>query len=67
MDEMVGKAIAGHCEDIVLTTKVYSPMSDERNHQGGSRRWLVTELDNSLRRINADHINREIAGRKIFL
>ena len=64
---MVGKAIAGRREDIVLATKVYSPMSDERNHQGGSRRWLVTELDNSLRRINADHINREIAGRKIFL
>jgi aryl-alcohol dehydrogenase-like predicted oxidoreductase len=67
MEEMVGKAIAGRREDIVLATKVYSPMSDERNHQGGSRRWLVTELDNSLRRINADHINREIAGRKIFL
>jgi aryl-alcohol dehydrogenase-like predicted oxidoreductase len=67
MEEMVGKAIAGRREDIVLATKVYSPMNDERNHQGGSRRWLVTELDNSLRRINADHINREIAGRKIFL
>jgi aryl-alcohol dehydrogenase-like predicted oxidoreductase len=27
------------------------PMGDERNHQGSSRRWLVTELDNSLRRL----------------
>jgi hypothetical protein len=51
---MVGKAIAGRREGIVLATKVYSPMSDERNHQGGSRRWLVTELDNSLHRVNAD-------------
>ncbi|HEV2655602.1 MAG TPA: aldo/keto reductase [Ktedonobacteraceae bacterium] len=66
MEEMVGKAIADGGEDSVLTTKVYRSMSDERNHQGGSRSWLVTELDNSLRRINADHINREIAGRKIF-
>ncbi len=41
-------------------------MSDECNHQGGSRRWLGTKLDNSLRRINADHYNREIAERKIL-
>jgi aryl-alcohol dehydrogenase-like predicted oxidoreductase len=67
MEEMVGKTIVGRREDIVLATKVYSPMSDERNYQGGSRRWLVTELDNNLRRINADLINCEIAGRKIFL
>jgi hypothetical protein len=35
--------------------------------QVSSRRWLVTELDNSLRRVNADHINSEIAGRRFFL
>jgi hypothetical protein len=52
---------------IVLATKVYSPISGECNHQGGQRHWLITELDNCQRRINADHINREIAGRKIFL
>ena len=64
---MVGKAIAGRREDIVLATKVYGPMSDERNHQGGSRHWLVTESDNSQRRVDADHINSEIAGRRFFL
>ncbi len=32
-------------------------MGDERNHQGSSRRWLVTELDNSLRRLGVDHID----------
>ncbi len=56
-EEMVGKAIAGRRDDIVLATKVYSPMSDEPNHQGGSRRWLVTELDNSLRRLGVDHVD----------
>ena len=54
---MVGKAIAGRRDDIVLATKVWSPMSDEINHQGSSRRWLVTELENSLRRLGVDHVD----------
>ncbi len=56
-EEMVSRAIAGRRDDIVLATKVWSPMSDERNHQGSSRRWLVTELDNSLRRLGVDHVD----------
>ncbi len=56
-EEMVGKAIAGRRDDIVLATKAYSPMGEERNHQGTSRRWLVTELDNSLRRLGVDHVD----------
>ncbi|ASO20545.1 aryl-alcohol dehydrogenase-like predicted oxidoreductase [Actinoalloteichus hoggarensis] len=56
-EEMVGKAIVGRREDIVLATKASLPMSDERNHQGSSRRWLVTELDDSLRRLGVDHVD----------
>ncbi|KAB1146877.1 aldo/keto reductase [Streptomyces luteolifulvus] len=56
-EEMVGKAIAGRREDIVLATKANMPMGDERNHRGSSRRWLVTALDNSLRRLGVDHID----------
>ncbi|MFD9544636.1 aldo/keto reductase [Streptomyces sp. NPDC060022] len=56
-EEMVGKAIAGRRDDIVLATKATMPMGDERNHQGSSRRWLVTELDNSLRRLGVDHVD----------
>jgi aryl-alcohol dehydrogenase-like predicted oxidoreductase len=56
-EEMVGKAIAGRRDDIVLATKAALPMGDERNHQGSSRRWLVTELDNSLRRLGVDHVD----------
>jgi aryl-alcohol dehydrogenase-like predicted oxidoreductase len=56
-EEMVGKAIAGRRDDIILATKVNMPMGDERNHQGSSRRWLVTELDNSLRRLGVDHVD----------
>jgi aryl-alcohol dehydrogenase-like predicted oxidoreductase len=54
---MVGQAIAGRRDDIVLATKAYMPMGDERNHQGSSRRWLVTALDDSLRRLGVDHVD----------
>ncbi|RLP94581.1 aldo/keto reductase [Micromonospora sp. CV4] len=56
-EEMVGRAIAGRRDDIVLATKAGMPMGDERNQQGSSRRWLVTELDNSLRRLGVDHVD----------
>ncbi|GAA2273736.1 aldo/keto reductase [Nonomuraea roseoviolacea subsp. roseoviolacea] len=56
-EEMVGKAIAGRRDDIVLATKAGMPMGDERNHQGGSRRWLFTALDDSLRRLGVDHVD----------
>ncbi|OIK04766.1 aldo/keto reductase [Streptomyces monashensis] len=56
-EAMVGKAIAGRRDDLVLATKAALPMGDERNHRGGSRRWLVTELDNSLRRLGVDHVD----------
>ena len=56
-EEMVGKAIAGRRDDIVLATKATLPMSDERNHRGSSRRWLITALEDSLRRLGVDHVD----------
>ncbi|MFC4331972.1 aldo/keto reductase [Streptomyces andamanensis] len=56
-EEMVGRAIAGRRDDIVLATKAGLPMSEERNHRGASRRWLVTALDASLRRLGVDHVD----------
>ncbi|MEV3947645.1 aldo/keto reductase [Streptomyces halstedii] len=56
-EEMVGKALAGRRDDIVLATKAGMPIGEERNHRGSSRRWLVTELDNSLRRLGVDHVD----------
>ncbi|MGC4797022.1 MULTISPECIES: aldo/keto reductase [Micromonospora] len=56
-EQLVGKAIAGRRDDIVLATKAGMPMGDERNQRGSSRRWLVTELDNSLRRLGVDHVD----------
>ncbi|MFF5296073.1 aldo/keto reductase [Paractinoplanes globisporus] len=56
-EEMVGKAIAGRRDDLVLATKAWMPMGDERNRRGSSRRWLVTALDDSLRRLGVDHVD----------
>ena len=56
-EEMVGKAIAGRRDDLVLATKAAMPMGEERNHRGSSRRWLVTALDASLRRLGVDHVD----------
>jgi aryl-alcohol dehydrogenase-like predicted oxidoreductase len=56
-EELVGKAIAGRRDDVVLATTAGLPMGEERNHRGGSRRWLITELDNSLRRLDVDHVD----------
>jgi aryl-alcohol dehydrogenase-like predicted oxidoreductase len=56
-EQLVGVAITGRRDDIVLATKAYMPMDEERNHRGASRRWLVTELDNSLRRLGVDHVD----------
>ncbi|MFF9034408.1 aldo/keto reductase [Streptomyces sp. NPDC014892] len=56
-EEMVGKAIAGRRDDIVLATKAGMPMGEELNHRGGSRRWLVAALDDSLRRLGVDHVD----------
>lgn len=56
-EQIVGKAIAGRRDDIVLATKATLPMGPDRNQQGGSRRWLVTALDDSLRRLGVDHVD----------
>jgi len=56
-EEIVGKAIAGRRAELVIATKVSSPMSDDPNHRGNSRRWIVQECENSLRRLGTDYID----------
>ncbi len=57
-EEIVGKALAGSKRDnIVLATKAHGRMGDDRNQQGNSRRWLVRECENSLRRLGTDYID----------
>ncbi|MFN8036402.1 MAG: aldo/keto reductase [Acidimicrobiia bacterium] len=56
-EEIVGKAIAGRRDELVLATKVFSPMSEDPNHAGTSRRWVIEECENSLRRLGTDYID----------
>jgi aryl-alcohol dehydrogenase-like predicted oxidoreductase len=54
---IVGKALRGRREDVVLASKVHYPMGEDPNHQGNSRRWIVTAVENSLRRLGTDHLD----------
>jgi aryl-alcohol dehydrogenase-like predicted oxidoreductase len=56
-EEIVGKALKGRRDDVVLATKVHFPVDDEPNHRGNSRRWIITEVENSLRRLQTDWID----------
>jgi len=56
-EEIVGKALKGRRDNIVLATKAHLPMGDDPNQQGNSRRWLTRELEASLRRLQTDHID----------
>ena len=57
-EEIVGKALAGGRRDhVVLATKVHGTMGDDPNEQGNSRRWIMREVDNSLRRLGTDWID----------
>ena len=49
-EEIVGKALAGKRRDnVVLATKFHAPMGDDPNMLGNSRRWIIREVENSLR------------------
>jgi aryl-alcohol dehydrogenase-like predicted oxidoreductase len=56
-EEIVGKALKGRRDTIVLATKAHLPMGDDPNQQGNSRRWLIQAVDASLRRLQTDYID----------
>jgi aryl-alcohol dehydrogenase-like predicted oxidoreductase len=56
-EEIVGKALAGRRDDVVLATKVHFPMGEGRNRSGNSRRWIMTAVEDSLRRLRTDWID----------
>ncbi len=56
-EEIVGKALKGRRDQIVLATKVHRPMGDDPNMQGNSRRWITRAIEDSLRRLATDHID----------
>ncbi|MGH2858673.1 MAG: aldo/keto reductase [Solirubrobacteraceae bacterium] len=57
-EEIVAKALAGGRRDgVVLATKVHGKMGDDPNEFGNSRRWIVREVESSLRRLKTDWID----------
>jgi aryl-alcohol dehydrogenase-like predicted oxidoreductase len=57
-ETIVGKALAGgRRDDVVLATKVHGSMGDDPNQFGNSRRWIIREVEASLKRLNTDWID----------
>jgi aryl-alcohol dehydrogenase-like predicted oxidoreductase len=56
-EEIVGKALKGRRDKVVLATKVNGPMGKDPNSQGNSRRWIMQAVEASLRRLQTDHID----------
>jgi aryl-alcohol dehydrogenase-like predicted oxidoreductase len=56
-EQIVGKALRGRRDDVVLATKVHFALGEGRNRSGNSRRWIVTEVEESLRRLQTDWID----------
>jgi aryl-alcohol dehydrogenase-like predicted oxidoreductase len=56
-EEIVGTALKGRRHEIVLATKFSMPMGRDANHRGGSPRWIRRAVEDSLRRLDTDHID----------
>src|SRR6058998_1774169 len=56
-EEIVGKALKGKRDNVVLATKVHGTMGDDPNQFGNSRRWIIREVEDSLRRLKTDWID----------
>jgi aryl-alcohol dehydrogenase-like predicted oxidoreductase len=55
---IVGEALATVDRSrVVVATKVFAPMGDDPNAQGSSRRWIIAECENSLRRLGTEYID----------
>ena len=56
-ERIVGEALKGRRDDVVLATKFFMPMSDDPNHRGGSRKWIFRAVEDSLQRLQTDYID----------
>jgi aryl-alcohol dehydrogenase-like predicted oxidoreductase len=56
-EEIVGQALRGRRDDVVLATKFFMPMGDDANRRGSSRRWIVQAVEDALRRLGTDWID----------
>jgi aryl-alcohol dehydrogenase-like predicted oxidoreductase len=56
-EEIVGKALKGRRDDVVLATKFALPMGGDPDRSGGSPRWIIRAVEDSLRRLDTDYID----------
>jgi aryl-alcohol dehydrogenase-like predicted oxidoreductase len=56
-EEIVGKALKGRRDDVVLATKFHSPMGSGPNDRGNSRYHIFKAIEDSLSRLRTDHID----------
>ena len=57
-EQIVGRALAGgRRDDVILATKFYNQMGADRNRRGGSRRWILQAVEESLERLGTDYID----------
>ena len=56
-EEIVGAALRGRRDDVVLATKAHGAMGQDINMKGNSRRWILREVENSLRRLQTDYLD----------
>src|SRR6266496_5397689 len=56
-EEIVGMALKDRRDEVVLATKVHGAMGKGPNERGNSRLWITREVENSLRRLQTDHID----------
>jgi len=56
-EEIVGRALGKRRADVVLATKFNHQMGPDLNSRGNSRRWIITAVEDSLRRLGTDYID----------
>jgi aryl-alcohol dehydrogenase-like predicted oxidoreductase len=56
-EELLGKALRGRRDDVVIVTKFFGPVDDNPLHRGTSRRWITQAVEGSLRRLGTDHLD----------
>jgi len=56
-EQIVGEAIKGRRDDLVIATKVFGAMGSDPNRAGSSRRWIIRECEESLSRLGTDYID----------
>jgi aryl-alcohol dehydrogenase-like predicted oxidoreductase len=56
-ETIVGKALKGRRDEVILATKVHGAMGSGPNDRGNSRSWIMREVEESLRRLSTDRID----------